>query len=452
MVNTKITENAFRIERLQAAAGARSTSSSRSCSGRSPRREAPGNLHRRRPASWAWSDGGDPAYIRLQDGKIIGIPKPGAGAAVGDQRPDRGPVGVPPRTPDPRRDPPAARRTPPRAARPADDDSPAPARSGRGGIFEAQAYTPRGRSVREQARTLRPGPRRRTPEPAPPSYGWSTAAGPTTPRPASDGVPTGSRGEPDRRAAARSVRDDDRGRGTGTARGRHVRADDRVRPPSPARRPADRGRGDEGRQIAGRGAAAADVRAGRRPDRRPTKGRPTAPRPPLRRKPRARPKLADPNRRLRLGAFLALAMFACIGIRLVTLQVLPTPAYADGGIQDRLRSVTLFASRGGIYDRSGVPLTHSVEARYVYADPEMVKNPGDAAAKLSPLLGVARSDLEKRMAKRKLDSGIASRSRGWPAACRSSKAKQVMALNIAGIGIGARRAPGDPRPPTWPPT
>ncbi|WP_239127317.1 peptidoglycan D,D-transpeptidase FtsI family protein [Asanoa siamensis] len=128
-------------------------------------------------------------------------------------------------------------------------------------------------------------------------------------------------------------------------------------------------------------------------------------------------------------------MFATIGIRLVTLQVLPTPAYANGGIEDRLRTVTLFASRGGIYDRSGVPLTHSVEARYVYADPTLIENPREAAAKLSPLLGVARSDLEKRMAKRKLPTGVQSTfawlARGVPI----DKANQVMALNIKGIGI-----------------
>ncbi|MEV0720732.1 penicillin-binding protein 2 [Asanoa sp. NPDC050611] len=128
-------------------------------------------------------------------------------------------------------------------------------------------------------------------------------------------------------------------------------------------------------------------------------------------------------------------MFAGIGIRLITLQVMPTPAYADGGLQDRLRSVTLFASRGGIYDRSGVPLTHSVEARYVYADPTLIENPADAAAKLSPLLGVARSDLEDRMARRKLPTGVQSTfawlARGVPI----DKANQVMALNIKGIGI-----------------
>ncbi|WP_409362916.1 peptidoglycan D,D-transpeptidase FtsI family protein [Asanoa ferruginea] len=128
-------------------------------------------------------------------------------------------------------------------------------------------------------------------------------------------------------------------------------------------------------------------------------------------------------------------MFACIGIRLVTLQMLPTPAYADGGVNDRLRTVTLFASRGGIYDRSGVPLTHSVEARYVFADPTLVKDPKAAAAKLSPLLGVARSDLEARMAKRNLPGGTPSRFEWLARGVPIEKANQVMALNILGIGV-----------------
>ncbi|GIF68070.1 hypothetical protein Ais01nite_61050 [Asanoa ishikariensis] len=335
---------------------------------------------------------------------------------------------MPPRTPDPRRDPSGARRNPPRAGRPADDDGPAPARSGRGGIFEAQAYTPRGRTVREQART-------RTPR--------ATPAKPVTPeKPAKPEQPTlrvVDGGRADEPRAPRKAASPARTGATPAARGGTTAgARSGTRGAGPARRTttttAPRGDG-----------------TGRAPARTPrprtgtTKGGATAPRPPLRRKPRTRPKLADPNRRLRLGAFLALAMFACIGIRLVTLQVLPTPAYADGGIQDRLRSVTLFASRGGIYDRSGVPLTHSVEARHVYADPEMVENAADAAAKLSPLLGVARSDLEKRMAKRKLAGGIPSTfswlARGVPI----EKAQQVMALNIAGIGIGRderREIPG----------
>lgn len=45
------------------------------------------------------------------------------------------------------------------------DEDPTPSRSGRGGIFETQPYTPRGWSVREQTRTPTPQATPETPDP-----------------------------------------------------------------------------------------------------------------------------------------------------------------------------------------------------------------------------------------------------------------------------------------------
>jgi cell division protein FtsI (penicillin-binding protein 3) len=168
---------------------------------------------------------------------------------------------------------------------------------------------------------------------------------------------------------------------------------------------------------------------------RPAKAAATRRPPAPPRKPRKTPTLADPRRRLRLGAFLALALFGVIGIRLVSMQVVETPAYADAGLDDRLRTVTLFAPRGAIFDRSGAALAHSIEARYVYADPELVTDAPKAAAALSPLLGIAASELEKRMAKRMLPGGGPSNfewlARGVPIAT----ADRVEALTLPGIGV-----------------
>ena len=76
---------------------------------------------------------------------------------------------------------------------------------------------------------------------------------------------------------------------------------------------------------------------------------------------------------------LALALFAAIGVRLVVLQVGRRPPASAGRLleqrQNRLTEVVLPAPRGSILDRSGAVLAHSVEARYVYADPELVKDP-----------------------------------------------------------------------------
>ncbi|HEX7743855.1 MAG TPA: penicillin-binding protein 2, partial [Micromonosporaceae bacterium] len=166
-----------------------------------------------------------------------------------------------------------------------------------------------------------------------------------------------------------------------------------------------------------------------------------------RRRLRRPPRLANPRRRLRLSTLLALAMFATIGVRLVAFQVIETPAaYAGAGLQDRLsRPIVLPAPRGAIYDRSGAVLAHSVEARYVYADPELVDDPAATADKLSPLLGIARSELLPRLVKQKRPDGNPSRFEWLARGVDVDVAKRIAALNIAGIGVDRderREVPG----------
>ncbi|MEV6967487.1 penicillin-binding protein 2 [Hamadaea sp. NPDC051192] len=105
------------------------------------------------------------------------------------------------------------------------------------------------------------------------------------------------------------------------------------------------------------------------------------------------PRPANPQRRLRLAAGLALLMFAAVGVRLVELQFEGAPAAAAQGLQSRLAHDVLYASRGSILDRNGAIMVHSVEARMVYADPTQVKDPAAAAARLAPLLGRPVSEL-----------------------------------------------------------
>ena len=149
------------------------------------------------------------------------------------------------------------------------------------------------------------------------------------------------------------------------------------------------------------------------------------------------PRLADTRRRLRIGTVVALALFASIGIRLVSLQAVDTPAYAKSALQqrkNRLSTVALPAPRGSILDRSGAVLAQSVEARYIYADPEMVRDPAAAAAQLSPLLGIAPSKLKQKMAKQTRPGGGASRFEYLARGVDISVADRITALKLAGIG------------------
>ncbi|MEU1886189.1 penicillin-binding protein 2 [Micromonospora sp. WMMD987] len=286
----------------------------------------------------------------------------------------------------------------PRPGEPRDGDA--------GGISDARAYTPRGRTIRESSEDR--GGQRRTPragrsgDPFRPALqvldGGRAAANRASRRQA---APTGRTGVI-RTVPPRVAPDDD----------------EFAEPPTPRRRP---GRGAPRRGDApGRGAPRR-TETPRRTDR-PAGRRPV-------RKPRRPPKLAEPRRRLRLGTVLVLAVFAVIGIRLVVLQAVDTPAYAGGGVDNRLTRIDLPAPRGSIQDRTGAPLARSVEARYVFADPTMVKDRTETAKLLSPLLGIPVSELADKM-KRKGKLQFRYLARGVDIA----QAKQIEALDLAGIG------------------
>ncbi|MBB4961291.1 peptidoglycan D,D-transpeptidase FtsI family protein [Micromonospora polyrhachis] len=277
-----------------------------------------------------------------------------------------------------------------------------------GGISGARAYTPRGRTVRETADLRRTPRATRSTDPFRPALqvldGGRTGGGRTARRAPAVGTTTSAAG------TGRTVRP--------------VRGDNDVTdpPPPPRRRPRPGGGGGPARRPA---PAAARRRQSRKP-----------PRP---------PRLADPHRRLRVGTLLVLVIFAVVAIRLVVLQVLPAQVYANGGVRDRIVQVDVPAPRGAIYDRSGAALALSVEARYVYADPTRLKDPAAAAEALSPLLGIPRSELLKRMAPRNRPNGRPSEFEYLARGVEIDTAKKIMALELPGINTDRderREVPG----------
>jgi len=189
-----------------------------------------------------------------------------------------------------------------------------------------------------------------------------------------------------------------------------------------------------------------------RPAPEPRPRRPVLPRPrggpetaPERRAPASTPpppsrrRLAGSRRRIRLATVFALALFVAIGMRLVVLQVGQSPEALGVLLEQqrtRLVEITLPAARGSIVDRSGAVLARSVESRYVYADPELIRDGPAAAARLSPLLGVAPSRLAGLMAKRHRSDGTPSRFAYLARGIDISRAHGVDGLGLAGIGTG----------------
>lgn len=123
----------------------------------------------------------------------------------------------------------------------------------------------------------------------------------------------------------------------------------------------------------------------------------TAPRPPLRavagqgrggrRPPRLLSAAAGPERRnLLVKAALGVLLLAVVG-KLVDVQVLDRETYTSVGESQRLRTVTLDASRGRILDREGHDLALSVLRPSVFADPSQIDDPLATAQALAPVLG-----------------------------------------------------------------
>jgi cell division protein FtsI (penicillin-binding protein 3) len=140
-------------------------------------------------------------------------------------------------------------------------------------------------------------------------------------------------------------------------------------------------------------------------------------------------------RRLRFGTVLVLVLFVVIAGRLVELQLTDAAAYAADGLRQRLREVPLPAPRGAILDRTGAELAHSVEARYVYADPEMVEDPRRTAGRLARLLGVPGSVLAQRMKRSVRENGDRVRFVYLARGVSVPTGERVVALNLKGIGV-----------------
>ncbi len=129
-----------------------------------------------------------------------------------------------------------------------------------------------------------------------------------------------------------------------------------------------------------------------------------------------------------------LTLFTVIGIRLVVLQVVENPDYAGAGLLDRLKTVVLPAPRGSIYDRDGEVLAHSIETRYVFADPTQIDDPEATAQALSEPLGIPASELADQMRKRNQSNGDELEFTYLKRGVDVDLAQQIMDLELEGIG------------------
>ncbi|MFI1988040.1 penicillin-binding transpeptidase domain-containing protein [Actinoplanes sp. NPDC020271] len=305
------------------------------------------------------------------------------------------------------------------------DEPERPERRGFSGIGEARAYTPRGRTVAERGRTPRTG---RTADPF---------------RPALQ-VVEGGEGQRVRQRAARTAepREAEPRETPGRERERTEKREPQKREPQKRARAAAEKTDSRVRRDTVPPRAASSRRTPKPEDRprrtvteKSRRGPARRPRP----VPAEPPKLANSTRRLRLGTVLALSLFVMIGVRLVVLQVGTSPSEVASLVklrEKRLSTVELPAPRGSIMDRDGAVLANSVEARYVYADPEnakLQKKIPETAAKLAPLLGVAPSELAGYMQRKQMIGGTWLKFRYLKRGVDISVASQIEKLKLDGI-------------------
>lgn len=105
------------------------------------------------------------------------------------------------------------------------------------------------------------------------------------------------------------------------------------------------------------------------------------------RPPQARKRFKSRSPRRLVGLFLIFTIaFGAMAVRLVSLQIVDGPAYAEQAAAQREREELIPARRGAIFDRSGEPLAISVDLQTLWTDPSQVEDPAGTAALLAPIL------------------------------------------------------------------
>jgi penicillin-binding protein 2 len=90
-------------------------------------------------------------------------------------------------------------------------------------------------------------------------------------------------------------------------------------------------------------------------------------------------------------------LFSALTIRLFYIQIIQNERLSALALKQQERTIEVQPARGAIYDRQGRPLALNVQSQSFFAVPAEVTEPAVTAQKLSRLVGLAPSGLEKRL-------------------------------------------------------
>jgi cell division protein FtsI (penicillin-binding protein 3) len=118
-----------------------------------------------------------------------------------------------------------------------------------------------------------------------------------------------------------------------------------------------------------------------------------------------------------------------LAARVADVQTRSRDYFTALGRDQRVRSITLAAERGAIFDRNGYDLALSLDRETIWADPRMIRQPAEYAARLAPIVGVDEPELRARLSQRDRAFVYVARK------VEPEVAAAVRRLDLAGIGF-----------------
>jgi penicillin-binding protein 2 len=105
-----------------------------------------------------------------------------------------------------------------------------------------------------------------------------------------------------------------------------------------------------------------------------------------------------PGLRLRIGGLIVIGLFALLGLRLWTLQVLQAPAAAQAVAADQIRAVTVEPTRGLILDRYGNPLVNNQVIEQITLSRVTASEHPEVVGRLAALIGETTAQVQATVA------------------------------------------------------
>lgn len=134
------------------------------------------------------------------------------------------------------------------------------------------------------------------------------------------------------------------------------------------------------------------------------------------------------NKRIGYLLIMTTVIFGLLVFRLFWLQLILGRTLSQEATASQTREVTTPSQRGGIYDRNHNPLVTNTPAYNIYANPNLIKDPGAIANKVGSVLGIEPGELTKELTTKKKFIWIKHQ-------VDANTKEKLQQMNLPGIGF-----------------